>query len=336
MISVIVCTYNQERTIARTLDSILRQVCDEEVEIVIGEDHSSDATLCVCQQYAAQHPNILLFQNASNKGLLNNYFDCILAAHGEYIADLAGDDEWCDDHKLQKELDVMRSHPEVVLVHTNYQLRSEQSGVISEALPYQQPTALVEGRQLTEAILTQRSRPVVHLCTALYRKQVFMTCYEQHTELFRNDTYPCEDLQLCALMAQHGSFYYIDQPTLLYSIGGESITADTNHKRQFNFVAGATQLVFDLQQALSFTLTPRLQAHYSHRCYELLMHAMRAHDAALRATAIKKAKQWNAPLGLRHRYILALTSCEALWNLTLLLRSIFVRCKHLPAAKNTL
>ena len=51
IISVIVCTYNQEDTIGRTLDSILAQKCHLPIEIVIGEDGSTDGTLAVCQQY---------------------------------------------------------------------------------------------------------------------------------------------------------------------------------------------------------------------------------------------------------------------------------------------
>ena len=42
MISVVVVTYNQEKTIARTLDSILCQRCHLPIEIVIGEDGFGD------------------------------------------------------------------------------------------------------------------------------------------------------------------------------------------------------------------------------------------------------------------------------------------------------
>ena len=51
IISVIVCTYNQEDTIGRTLDSILSQKCHLPIEIIIGEDGSTDRTLAVCKQY---------------------------------------------------------------------------------------------------------------------------------------------------------------------------------------------------------------------------------------------------------------------------------------------
>ena len=44
MISVVVVTYNQEKTIGRTLDAILCQKCHLPIEIVIGEDGSTDGT----------------------------------------------------------------------------------------------------------------------------------------------------------------------------------------------------------------------------------------------------------------------------------------------------
>lgn len=87
-VSVIVLTYNQEKLIGRTLDSILAQKCDFPFEIIVGEDCSTDGTLAVCRDYEARHPDkIRLFANNPNKGLLDNYYDCILLARGEYLAD---------------------------------------------------------------------------------------------------------------------------------------------------------------------------------------------------------------------------------------------------------
>ena len=127
-ISVIVCTYNQQQTIARALDSILRQRCVWPIEIIIGEDCSTDKTQEICADYASRYPDIIrLISNPKNKGLLNNYYDCLLEARGKYIADLAGDDEWCDPRKLEKERLLLEEHPDVVLVHTDYRLRDEKT-----------------------------------------------------------------------------------------------------------------------------------------------------------------------------------------------------------------
>ena len=94
-ISVIVTTYNQEDTIGRTLNSILAQKCHLPIEIIIGEDCSTDNTRSVCKDYAQRYPQIIrLMPKAENKGIQNNYYDCLLECKGKYIADCAGDDFW--------------------------------------------------------------------------------------------------------------------------------------------------------------------------------------------------------------------------------------------------
>ena len=54
-ISVGVITYNQESTIRQTLDSILMQRGDFDLEIVIGEDCSTDNTRTICEEYTIHH-----------------------------------------------------------------------------------------------------------------------------------------------------------------------------------------------------------------------------------------------------------------------------------------
>ena len=94
LISVIVITYNQERTIGRTLDSILNQRCHLPLEIIIGEDASIDNTRKICETYAERFPKMVkLMEKAPNKGIVDNYFDCLLTCKGKFIADCAGDDK---------------------------------------------------------------------------------------------------------------------------------------------------------------------------------------------------------------------------------------------------
>ncbi|MBQ5622027.1 MAG: glycosyltransferase family 2 protein, partial [Bacteroidaceae bacterium] len=71
LISVIVCTYNQQDTIGRTLNSILSQECHLPFEIIIGEDCSADNTLAICKQYEQKHPDVIrIIANPSNKGFV--------------------------------------------------------------------------------------------------------------------------------------------------------------------------------------------------------------------------------------------------------------------------
>ena len=111
-VSVIVLTYNQENTIKRTLDSILSQKCNFNFEIIIGDDCSTDSTVRICQEYQSSYPTIIrLICNETNKGVVKNYYNCILASKGKYIADCAGDDYWVTTTKLQKQYDILEKDP---------------------------------------------------------------------------------------------------------------------------------------------------------------------------------------------------------------------------------
>ena len=101
MVSVIIPTYNAEKTIKRAIDSVLSQ--NEDVEILICDDCSTDSTLTI-----ALHYGLRLFQNNKHTGGPNAGRNIgIKAAKGEYIAFLDQDDEWLPG-KLKKQLEVLK------------------------------------------------------------------------------------------------------------------------------------------------------------------------------------------------------------------------------------
>lgn len=127
MIAVCIATYNHEAFIAQAVESVLAQVCDEPLRIYIGDDASTDGTAAICERYAQQDACIVYIRRKKNLGLTSNTLDLyrrILADRCEYIAMLDGDDYWTDPHKLQLQLNYLRSHPEVGFVHTNGQTLS--------------------------------------------------------------------------------------------------------------------------------------------------------------------------------------------------------------------
>ena len=112
-LSVGIITYNQQDTIAQTLDSILCQKGDFELEVVIGEDCSTDNTWAICKEYAERYPEqVVLLENTHNLGIMANFARVMKACTGEYVGICAGDDYWCDEYKLQKQLDYLTAHPD--------------------------------------------------------------------------------------------------------------------------------------------------------------------------------------------------------------------------------
>lgn len=327
MISVIVCTYNQEKTIGRTLDSILCQECHEPIEIVIGEDCSTDNTLAVCERYANDYPDVIrIMANKKNKGVVDNYFDCIMAARGEYIADCAGDDFWCDNKKLEKEITILENNPDVGIVHTEWQYFNEKSG--GTVLPDKPVCSekFVDGKMLLEDILAQRSRPVIHLCTSLYRSEWIRQAHDKYLHFFRNKTYRMEDVQVCFFLARMGRIAYLPDITLNYSRGEETVSWSYDELKQASFVRSSAQLTYDL--ATEFNLvTPKVVHHLQWRIYELMMHAFRSRNKELRHEAVMLLGQWQLSMTPRITIVRLATSCAASWGMALVLRKIFRLCR---------
>lgn len=319
MISVIVITYNQEKTIARALDSILCQKCHQPVEIVVGEDCSTDNTPAICQDYAARYPQIRLYCNTHNKGIINNYYDCLLACRGEFIADCAGDDFWVDDQKLEKAVSLMEADPAITLVHTAWRSYNERTGIATDTMPQPFPEPVTEGKDMLEAILTQTRMPVIQLCSSLYRASTILEAYHADTSLFRDPEMGCEDLQIAFFLAMKGKIAYLPDVTLHYSQGEETVSSSHDERKQFRFDRRVTMLSHELSERYQIK-GPAVTRFFSQRAFTLLMHAFRAHDAALRHKALACCELWGARPTPAFTVVKAVTSHDVLWRLALRLR----------------
>ena len=323
-ISVVVLTYNQETTISRTLDAILMQQCHVPFEIVIGEDCSTDNTRAICQAYAKKHPDIIrLFCNEQNKGIVDNYFDCLLACRGKYIADCAGDDFWTDPQKLEKEVQVMEAHEDVTMVITNWQYFDEKT---QQATPSQQQhhAPITPGRKLLKAIITQHNMSVFHLCTALYRADVFRKAYEEDTYLFRNKSFCSEDMQIAFTMALNGNIAYLPDITLNYSQGTETASNSSDDVKQFWFVRKITDLIHYLASKHQIDLAD----FFPNRIFALGMHAFRAHQPQLYQETLACEKEWKVNRPMKNRILFTVMSREWLWKIGLTVRQAVVRLKR--------
>lgn len=253
-VSVIVTTYNQAETLAEALESILGQQTDFDIEIMLSDDQSTDHTPDICRQYASRYPDIVRYhQNPVNLGARDNYFDTLLRCRGEYIADLAGDDRWCDPRKLADQVAALDADPAIVMCHTDWQYLQAETGKLRASRntpghPWLRP--VIEGIELITPLLNASDQMMVHSCTMVYRADVARDLVTGYPQWFRNPQYPCEDLQLVALLADRGKVAYIDRVTLDYRVGHDQITSIKNPAKAFDFNYGTLLLRLDLQQWL--------------------------------------------------------------------------------------
>jgi glycosyltransferase involved in cell wall biosynthesis len=95
MVSVVMMTRNHEKFISQAIESVISQKCSFEIELLIGEDFSTDDTRAACEDYQKKYPHLIrLIVAHQNVGILPNFLRLVSRSRGKYIALLEGDDFW--------------------------------------------------------------------------------------------------------------------------------------------------------------------------------------------------------------------------------------------------
>ncbi len=101
-LSLVIPAYNDEQTIGRLLSDasrLLPSICDS-FEIVVCNDGSSDGTLQVIKDMAAEDSNIHLINHPTNKGFGATIRELYLAGRNDYIFSLPGDYQYAPKELL--------------------------------------------------------------------------------------------------------------------------------------------------------------------------------------------------------------------------------------------
>ena len=98
LISVIIPIYNAEKTLARCIDSLMKQSFSD-FEILLIDDGSTDSSLDICQKYAAGNAGIKVLHH-ENAGVSVTRNCGIENASGKFLMFCDSDDyaspDWCE------------------------------------------------------------------------------------------------------------------------------------------------------------------------------------------------------------------------------------------------
>lgn len=110
-VSVLVAVYNAERYLDECIRSLLSQTLSD-IEVVCIDDASTDLSLKMLEQYAAEDGRIVVVHNNENVGQACSRNIGIRLCHGEYICFLDSDD-WFDADSLEKAIRPMEENTDV-------------------------------------------------------------------------------------------------------------------------------------------------------------------------------------------------------------------------------
>lgn len=199
-VTVCITTYEHEGYIEKCLRSVLDQRFEGSLEILVGDDGSSDATPQIIDAIAKENPEkIRVIHSQVRLGPNRNIQNLVSNAKGRYIAHLDGDDYWLPD-KLSRQIPIISSDPSVSAVYTNAQVVSETGarlGVFCSC----------RGQDVSLSALLERGN-FLNYSSMVYRENL------RHIVL--DATPPFVDYTLNLRLARLGRIAFVDEPLVGY------------------------------------------------------------------------------------------------------------------------
>lgn len=119
LISVVITSYNYDKYISKTIESVLNQSY-KNIELIIVDDGSTDLSREIIQNYAKKHKNIHFYTHEGNvnKGFIETMKLGIKKSKGKYIAFCESDDFW-DRDNLKEKVKLLNKYKDAVIVSNN-------------------------------------------------------------------------------------------------------------------------------------------------------------------------------------------------------------------------
>lgn len=131
--SLVIPTYNSDKTLAACLDSIINQSF-QDFEVLIIDGMSIDATLSIVKYFATLYPNIH-WVSEKDEGIYDAMNKGIIKSNGNYIYFLGSDDELYDDKVLKNVFDFINIKP-CNIVYGNVEFKSNHKDLSSGEVIY--------------------------------------------------------------------------------------------------------------------------------------------------------------------------------------------------------
>lgn len=207
-VSVIIPVFNGAATIAAAIDSALAQEFDGELEVIVVNDGSTDATSCVLDAYRGR----VTVVDRANGGPAGARNAGVRASRGEYVAFLDADDIWMP-RKLAKTLAALDRDSGATMVYTN----ASMIGANGEMLG---TTYTPESEKRAPAMDDMLSGLWNILPSTAVMKRATFDAIGGFREEFATGHPQWEDSYFMIVAREQGRFVYLDEPTVLYRVAG--------------------------------------------------------------------------------------------------------------------
>lgn len=222
IVSVCFITFNQENYIRKSLDSILNQKTTFKFEIIIHDDCSSDNTPQIIKEYEEKYPHIIktIFQkeNQYSKGM-SPLFDFISPlTEGKYIAILEGDDYWCDQNKLQLQVEALEAHNDCFLCVHDTQTVDKCGNLSKYKFP---PIDINQSVILSHDYIhyeIAEEQWMFQTSSYMVKADIFKKYAKEKKKIYAKEFYRVGDLPLVLYCLNYGNVCYINKVMSNYRV----------------------------------------------------------------------------------------------------------------------
>jgi glycosyltransferase involved in cell wall biosynthesis len=203
-VSVVIPTFNNEATIAVALESVFVQRFDGSFEVIVVNDGSTDGTTAVLKTFGDRIRVI----EQENRGVAAARNAGILAAAGEYIALLDGDDTWIED-KLEKTVPVLDKNPACAAVFSDGMIINRAGRVVA-------PSYVDPGYDHSPTLDEMLVWPWPILVSAIVIRRETLLATGGFCEEFAAGDYAGEDVFAFLLIRERGEIIFVPEKLVQY------------------------------------------------------------------------------------------------------------------------
>ena len=221
LVSILVPSFNHERTIRQTLDSALAQTFSD-FELVIVDDASTDSTWDIIASY--RDARIKVFRNATNLGMVQNWNHCLEMSSAPLVQFLFADDLLAPTC-LTRKIEAISAAPDITLAFSASSVIGSDGRILMRRRPFLH-TAVHDGMRLAHrSFLTKNvfGEP----SNVLFRRAFLAPAGGS----FRSNLVYSVDWELWIRLSSLGQVAYLQDDLMSFRISHSSVTGSFHWNR---------------------------------------------------------------------------------------------------------
>jgi len=224
LVSVCIPMYNSEKTIAKTIESILAQTYTN-FELIVVDNASTDSSVEIVKTFQNPRVSLIEYHNHLPSAELN-WDRCFYHAKGEYMAIFHADDIYLPN-MIERQVETFRKYSSVVGVFTSGNIINDNDEITGEfrlpenikgGYPYTYPELLNAFLLHTDFLPTP---------TAMLKREVYTKCSPFRYDEFKS----ASDMDIWLRASRFGTLVILDEKLFNYRVSKQQWSNKLNKLR---------------------------------------------------------------------------------------------------------